>query len=76
MTPLNSDEIETQSNVSAETIAERSAGDSADERAVIDGGTARCCWQGETMGYGLAAQAIPYADHADELARTPHRDTL
>jgi hypothetical protein len=40
----------------------------------INADTARCGWQGETMDYGLAAEAIYYADHADELARRPDRD--
>jgi len=34
------------------------------ERGVeIDPGTARCGWHGETMDYGIAAEAIYYADH-------------
>ncbi len=41
----------------------------------IDADTARCAWQGETMDYGLAAEAIYYADHADELARRLLRDS-
>jgi len=33
---------------------------------VIDAATARCGWHGETMDYGLAAEAIYYADHTDQ----------
>ena len=42
--------------------------------AAIDAETARCGWQGETMDYGLAAEGIDYADHADELVPRSHRD--
>jgi len=34
----------------------------------IDVDTARCGWRGETMDYGIAAEAIYYADHPEELA--------
>jgi hypothetical protein len=42
---------------------------SGERGLAIDTDTARCGWQGETMDYGLAAEAIYYADHPDELAR-------
>jgi len=39
----------------------------------IDADTARCGWHGETMDYGLAAEAIYYADHPQELTPNPLR---
>jgi len=42
------------------------------ERGVeIDPGTVRCGWHGETMDYGIAAEAIYYADHASDTRVEP-----
>ena len=42
----------------------------------IDAETARCRWQGETMDYFMAAEAIWRADHPEEFPPNPLRDAL